>query len=72
MFLEGENDPDGVYSGDCINQSVEIDDSLVTFIDLSLFLPISSIGGFFCASDISLSLEFVQKITLDFIQIVRF
>ena len=28
---------------DCIDQSVEIDDTLVSFIDLSWFLPISVI-----------------------------
>ena len=37
---------------DCIDQSVEIDDTLVSFIDLSRFLPISSIyiGRYICLS----------------------
>ena len=37
---------------DCIDQSVEIDDTLVSFIDLSWFLPISSIyiGRYICLS----------------------
>ena len=32
-----------LIDNDCIDQSVEIDDTLVSFIDLSWFLPISSI-----------------------------
>ena len=58
----------------CIDQSVEIDDTVVSFIDLSRFLPISSIyiGRFFCTSEISSSLEFVEEMTIDFMQIVRF
>ena len=37
---------------DCIDQSVEIDDTLVSFINLSWFLPISSIyiGKYICSS----------------------
>ena len=37
---------------ECIDQSVEIDDTLVLFIDLSWFLPISSIynGRYICSS----------------------
>ena len=37
---------------DCIDQSVEIDDTLVSFIDLSWFLPILSIciGRYICSS----------------------
>ena len=37
---------------DCIDQSVEIDDTLVSFFNLSWFLPISSIyiGKYICSS----------------------
>ena len=37
---------------DCIDQSVEIDDTLIAFIDLTWFLPISSvyIGRYICSS----------------------
>ena len=36
---------------DCIDQSVEIDDKIVSFLNLSSFLPILSIyiGGYICS-----------------------
>ena len=49
---------------DCIDQSVEIDDTLVSFIDLSWFLPISSIriGKNSCWSvHQKIKTEFMQK-----------
>ena len=39
----GKSDMSDLIGIDCIHQSVEIDDTLVSFIDLSRFLPISSI-----------------------------
>ena len=49
---------------DCIGQSVEIDDTLVSFIDLSWFLPISSIYIAHCSS-------FHSKMKTDFMQTVN-
>ena len=51
---------------DCIDQSVEIDDTLVSFIDLSWFLPISSI---YIARYIWSSLH--PKMKTDFMQTVN-
>ena len=52
---------------DCIDQSVEIDDTLVAFIDLTGFLPISSIhiGRSICSSVHSkMKTDFMQTVNL--------
>ena len=52
---------------DCIDQSVEIDDTLVSFIDLSWFLPISSIyiGRYICPSvHPKMKTDFMQTVNL--------
>ena len=52
---------------DCIDQSVEIDGTLVSFIDLSWFLPISSIyiGRYICLSVHSrMKTDFMQTVNL--------
>ena len=52
---------------DCIDQSVEIDDTLVSFIDLSWFLPIPSIyiGRYICSSvNPKMKTDFMQAVNL--------
>ena len=52
---------------DGIDQSVEIDDTLVSFIDLSWFLPISSIYiGKYISSSVhrKMKTEFMQTVNL--------
>ena len=52
---------------DCIDQMVEIDDTLVSFIDLSWFLPISSIfiGRYICPSvHPKMKTDFMQTVNL--------
>ena len=52
---------------DCMDQLVEIDDTLVSFIDLSWFLPISSIyiGRYICLSVHSkMKTDFMQTVNL--------
>ena len=51
---------------DCIDRSVEMDDTLFSFIDLSWFLPISSI---YIGKYISSSVH--QKIKTEFMQTVN-
>ena len=48
----GKSDMSDLIGIDCIDQSAEIDDTIVSFIDLSRFLPISSIhiGRNICSS----------------------
>ena len=50
---------------DCTNQSVEIDDTLVFFIDLSWFLLISStfIGGYISHQEMKTSMQTVNFLT---------
>ena len=52
---------------DCTNQSVEIDDTLVSFIDLSWFLPISStyIGGYISHQERKTSVQTVNFLTIE-------
>ena len=52
---------------DCTNQSVEIDDTLVFFIDLSWFLPISStfIGGYISHQEMKTSMQTVNFLTIE-------
>ena len=51
---------------DCIDQSVEINDALVSFIDLSSFLPISSIhiGRNICSS-VHQKMQTVNLLTIE-------
>ena len=52
---------------DCIDQLVEIDDTLFSFIDLSWFLPISSIYiGKYISSSVhqKMKTEFMQTVNL--------
>ena len=52
---------------DCTNQSVEIDDTLVFFIDLSWFLLISStfIGGYISHQEMKTSMQTVNFLTIE-------
>ena len=52
---------------DCIDQSVEIDDTLIAFIDLTWFLPTSSIyiGRSICSSvHPKMKTDFMQTVNL--------
>ena len=52
---------------DCTNQSVEIDDTLVSFIDLPWFLPISStyIGGYISHQEMKTFMQTVNFLTIE-------
>ena len=57
---------------DCIDQLVEIDDTLFSFIDLSWFLPISSIYiGKYISSSVhqKMKTEFMQTVNLLIIEL---